>query len=81
MGAPNDHDTNIVDTTAAQCFPKPDPPVSELSASTGLPAWVDPILEELTASLVVSHLAGAIELGRPPPPTATSQETTNSSHV
>jgi hypothetical protein len=42
----------------ALCFPEPDPLVLELCASSETPAWVDPMLEELAASLVV-NLAGA----------------------
>jgi len=45
-------------TAAAACFPEPDPLVLEPCAGAGPPAWVDPMLEELTASLVVSRPAG-----------------------
>jgi hypothetical protein len=53
MGAPADYEDSAAAAAAARCFPKP-------------PAWVDPTLEELTASLVVTPLAGA--------PVAASQE-------
>lgn len=43
---------------AASCFPEPDPLALELCAGAGPLTWVDPMLEELTASLVVSRPAG-----------------------
>ena len=45
-------------TAAAACFPEPDPLVLEPCAGAGPPAWVDPMLEELTASLVATRPAG-----------------------
>jgi hypothetical protein len=56
MGAPADYEDSAA---AARCFPKPDPLALELCACAGPPAWVDPTLEELTASLVVTPLTGA----------------------
>jgi len=41
-------------------FPKPDPLVLERGASVGAPAWVDPMLEELSASLTTCRPTGAL---------------------
>ena len=57
MGAPAD---NAATYAVAHCFP--DPLVWELYASAGPPVWVEPMLEELVASLVVSQPAGAPSL-------------------
>jgi hypothetical protein len=59
MGAPADYEDSAAAAAAARCFPKPDPLALELCACAGPPAWVDPTLEELTASLVVTPLTGA----------------------
>lgn len=48
----------------AHCFPGPDPLVVELCACEAPPAWVDPMLKELAASLVMSPSAGAPAPGR-----------------
>lgn len=44
---------------ATRCFLEPDPLVLELYANAGPPTWVDPMLKEFTASLVVSRPVGA----------------------
>jgi len=56
------YDDNAATTaaTAACYFPKPDPLALDLCACTcWLATWVDPMLEELTTSLIVHPLAGA----------------------
>lgn len=65
MGAPADNAATYV---VAHYFP--DPLVWELCASTGPPVWVEPMLEELVASLIVSRPAGAPSLA----PMVTSQD-------
>jgi hypothetical protein len=56
LGASSDYDDNAATsaTDIAWYFPEPDPLVVELCTYVGPPAWVNPMLEELAASLVVS---------------------------
>jgi hypothetical protein len=58
VAAPANHTYNGVVSAAVHCFPEPDY-LLELCASVGPPTWVDPMLEELVASLVVSWPARA----------------------
>ena len=51
--------TDNADTSAAHCFPELDPLVLKY-ASVGAPAWVDPMLEELAASLATCRPMGAL---------------------
>ena len=65
-GAPADHADKAPTSTAALCFPEPDPLALALCVSAGPPALVvsfDPMLEELAASLVVSCTLEAASLG------------------
>jgi hypothetical protein len=60
MGVPVDYVDNTAASTVARCFLKPDPLAMALCEGTGPPAWVtsiDPMLDELVASLVVSRPA------------------------
>jgi hypothetical protein len=63
MGALADFADNAA---AAHYSPEPDPLVLELCAGEGPPWWVDPMLEELVASLVLT--AEAPVTGCPPAP-------------
>lgn len=76
MDTPADYTDNDGTSVAAHCFPVPDPLALELcaSASAGPPTWVNPMLEELTASLVVRQPVGAPVPGCPTTLVATSQE-------
>jgi hypothetical protein len=62
LGASADYDDNTATAAAAaaRCFPEPDPLALELCACEGPPAWVDTMLKELAASLVVSPSVGAL---------------------
>jgi hypothetical protein len=72
LGAPTDYDDNA--TAAACCLfaSEPDPLALELCECSP-PAWVDPMVEELTASLGVSP-PGAPETRCLTAPAATYQE-------
>jgi hypothetical protein len=59
VAVPTDHTNNATISAVVHCFPKPDPLLLELCASAGPPTWVDPVLEEIVVSLVVSQPAGA----------------------
>jgi hypothetical protein len=75
MGAPSDYDGNATTYAVARCFPEPDPLLLELCVCTRPLAWVDPMLEEPVASLVVSRPVGApTPRCHPPAPTTASQE-------
>jgi hypothetical protein len=65
---------NNATAVAALCFLEPDLLVLELSASVGTPVWVDPMLEELVASLVVSRLGKAQAPGCPLTSAVASQD-------
>jgi hypothetical protein len=54
MDAPAASADNTTTSTVADCLHVPDPLVLELCVSTGTHEWVDPMLEEFAASLVVS---------------------------
>ena len=71
MGVSINHDDSAATSAAAHCFPEPDLLVLELWASMRPPAYVDPMLEEFTASLIVCRPAGP---GCPPAKTVASQE-------
>lgn len=74
MGAPTD---KAVTRATTLYLPKSDPLVLALCASMGPRAWVvsvDPTLEELAASLVVSQQVEAIMPGCSPPQAAAPQE-------
>jgi hypothetical protein len=58
MGASIDHNDSVATSAATLCFLKPDPLVLELCASTGPPAWVDLMLEEFAALLIVCRSTG-----------------------
>ena len=70
MGAPADFSDNTDSATTAYLSPMPDPLELELCAGEGPPAWVDPMLEELVASLVLTAGPPAVECS--PPSLATS---------
>jgi hypothetical protein len=57
LDAPAGCANNATTTASAFCFPELDPLVLEQCSSAGTPAWVNPMLEELVASLVMSHPA------------------------
>ena len=63
MDAPIDSANNATTSATAQYLHAPDPLALELCLSVGHHEWVSPMLEEFTASLVVSLLAGALALG------------------
>jgi hypothetical protein len=71
LGVPADYAATSA-AAVARCFPRPDPPVVELCACEGPLAWVDPMLEKLAASLVVSPSAGAPASGCSTVPAAAS---------
>jgi hypothetical protein len=73
LGAPAGCTNNVATAAAARCFPELDPLVLELRASMETPAWVELMLEEPAASLVVS-LAGAPAPGSPPVSAVASQD-------
>lgn len=56
MGAPAGYDDSAAAAAVARCIPKPDPLAMELCACAcaGPPMWVDLMLEELAALLVVT---------------------------
>ena len=58
MGAPAGYASDATASTVARCFLEPDPLVEALCEGTGPPAWVasvDPMLDELAASLIASR--------------------------
>jgi hypothetical protein len=66
MGAPVDYTGDASASTAARCFLEPDPLAEALCVGAGPPAGlvlIDPMLDELAASLVVSRPAVAPALG------------------
>jgi hypothetical protein len=65
MGTPADFTDNAA---AAHYSPEPDPLVLELCTGEGPPSWVDPMLEELAASLVLTAEALATGCSPAPPP-------------
>jgi hypothetical protein len=69
------HTDNGAVSAAAHCFLEPNPLLLELCASAEPPAWVDLMLEELVASLVVSWPAGATATGDSLALAPASQET------
>ena len=70
MGAPADFSDNTDSATASYLSPMPDPLELELCAGEGPLAWVDPMLEELVASLALTAGPPAVECSSPPPPGA-----------
>ncbi|KAG2581962.1 hypothetical protein PVAP13_6KG082035 [Panicum virgatum] len=70
MGAPADFSDNTDSATVSYLSPMPDPLELELCAGEGPLAWVDPMLEELVASLVLTAGPPAVECSSPPPPGA-----------
>ena len=77
MAAPADHSDNGAVSTAAHL--ELDPLLLELGASVGPPAWVDPTLEELVTSFIMSWPAGVpadASLVDTRSPTKTAQGTT-----
>lgn len=54
MGASADYNDNDATAAAACYFPEPDMLALELCVCAGPPVWVDLMLEELAASLVMS---------------------------
>ena len=77
LGAPVDCADHAAPTAAALYFLEPDTLGSELCVSVEAPTWVDPMLEELAASLVVSRLAGAKAAGCPSASVTVAQEDTS----
>ena len=70
MGAPADFSDNTDSATTAYLSPMPDPLELELCAGEGPPVWVDPMLEELVVSLVLTAGPPAVECSPPPLPVA-----------
>ena len=79
LGAPAGCTDNASTAAAALCFFEPDPLVLELCASSGSPAWVDPMLEELATSLVV-NLVG-VPAPRCPPTSAVASQDADATQV
>ena len=77
LGAPVDCADHAAPTAAALYFFEPDTLGLELCVSVEAPTWVDPMLDELAASLVVSRLAGAKATGCPSASTTVAQEYTS----
>jgi hypothetical protein len=71
---PANYDDDDAAVPATHCFPEPDSLALELCACAGSPAWVDPMLEELAALLIVSRSVGALAPGCSPTMAAASQE-------
>jgi hypothetical protein len=69
-----DYADNAATSSAARFSPESDPLAVTLCEGAGPPAWVDQMLDELGASLVVSRSAGAPAFGCPSSTTATSLE-------
>jgi hypothetical protein len=69
---------NIAASAATRCSHESDPLVVALCEATGPPIWVNLMLGELAASLVVSQSEGAPTLGRPLTPTVASLEAQSS---
>ena len=65
---------NVATSTVARCSQESGPLMVALYEGTGPPIWVDPMLDELIASLVVSRSVGAPALGRLSTATAASLE-------
>jgi hypothetical protein len=63
---------SVFTSTATRCSQESD--LLALWEDARPPIWVDPMLDELAASLVVSRSAGTPALGRPSTPTAASLE-------
>lgn len=63
-----DHADLATTLAATRCFPELDPLVAMLCEGAGPPAWVDPMLDELAASLVMSRPTGAPVHGSPSTP-------------
>jgi hypothetical protein len=66
MGAPTDHTSKPPPSTAVLCFLEPDPLALAKCVGVGPPALVvsfDPMLEEITAALVMSLSLEAASLG------------------
>jgi hypothetical protein len=67
---------NVASSSVTCCPQEPDPLVLALCEGTKPPVWVDPMFDELTASLqlaallIVSHSVDASVLGRPSTPPA-----------
>jgi hypothetical protein len=77
MGTPANYADNAATSAITLNFPELDPLVSAMCASTGPPAWVisvDPMLEELAASLIMSWPARTPTLGCLPTQAVASQE-------
>lgn len=58
MSTPADDTDNTTTSVATLCFPMPDPLLFKCTTA-GLPAWVDQMLDELVALLIVSLIIGA----------------------
>ena len=67
MGASADFSDCTDNATTAYISPMPDPLELELCAGEGPPAWVDPMLEELVASLATTAGAPTVECSPPLP--------------
>ena len=65
---------NVATSTIARCSQESDPLVVALREGARPPVWVDPMLDELAASLVVSRSTGAPALWRPFTQTTASLE-------
>jgi hypothetical protein len=61
---------NVASATVTCCPQEPDPLAVALCEGTEPPVWVDPMFDELAASLVVSRSVGASTLGHPSTPPA-----------
>jgi hypothetical protein len=58
-----DIDDNTATSATSHCFPPPDSLLLELCITMALPAWVNPLLDELIALLAVSRTIGATTPG------------------
>ena len=72
MGAPTDFSDNTNSATTTYLYSMPDPLELELCAGERPLAWVDPMLEELVATLALTAGAPAVECSPPPPPVASN---------
>jgi hypothetical protein len=70
MGAPVGFSDNTDSATTAYLSPVPGPLELELCVGEGPPAWVDPMLEELVASLAMIAGAPTVECSPPLPVTS-----------
>ena len=67
MGVPADFSDSTDSATTTYLSLMPDPLELELCAGEGPPAWVDPMLEELVASLATTAGAPTVECSPPLP--------------